>query len=341
MNQSPSPDKPSTTSSPASSSPASVSTRSGIHSTSGRSAYGFGLVLLACVIWGFFPIAAKGITRQLDPHTINFYRFAIAGIMLLPFVIARGSLPQLFNKGQSRLTLRLMACGLLLVINYFLYIIGVQHITPSATQILIQFSTIMLLLAGVFFFGERLSPRQWLGCAVFLIGLMVFFYPRIIAMLDGFNDYALGMGLISLAAICWTGYAVLQKQLLLHFTSSQIMLSVYVLGALVFLPLAQPLSVLQLSPSGIALLLFCGTSTLVGSGSFSEAMAHIEASKASAMLSTLPVFTILFMWCLSFVPGFQITPEPLTSMALGGAALVVFGALMVALKSATTLKSEP
>ena len=314
------------------SSPASATTKSGIHTTSGRSAYGFGLVLLACVIWGFFPIAAKGITSQLDPHTINFYRFAIAGLMLLPFLIARGSLPRLFDKGSSRHNLRLIACALLLIVNYFFYIIGVQHITPSATQILIQFSTVMLLLAGVFFFGERLSLSQWLGCLIFLTGLVVFFYPRIIAMVDGFNDYALGMGLISLAATCWTGYAVLQKQLLMHFTSSQIMLVVYLLGSLVFLPLAQPLSIFELSTSGLLLLLFCGTSTLIGSGSFSEAMAHIEASKASALLSTLPVFTILFMWCLSFIPGFAITPEPLTSLTLSGAALVVFGALMVALK---------
>lgn len=313
-------------------SPASATVKLGIHTTSGRSAYGFSLVLLACVIWGFFPIAAKGITSQLDPHTINFYRFAIAGLMLLPFLIARGSLPRLVDKGSSRHNLRLAACALLLIINYFLYIIGVQHITPSATQILIQFSTVMLLLAGVFFFGERLSRPQWLGCLIFLGGLVIFFYPRIIAMLDGFNDYALGMGLISLAAICWTGYAVLQKQLLLHFTSSQIMLVVYLLGSLVFLPLAQPLSIFELPPPGLLLLLFCGTSTLIGSGSFSEAMAHIEASKASAMLSTLPVFTILFMWCLSFTPGFAITPEPLTRLTLSGAALVVFGALMVALK---------
>jgi len=135
------------------SSPASATVKSGIHTTSGRSAYGFGLVLLACVIWGFFPIAAKGITSQLDPHTINFYRFAIAG-MLLPFLIARGSLPRLVDKGSAQHNLRLVACALLLIINYFLYIIGVQHITPSATQILIQFSTVMLLLAGVFFFGE-------------------------------------------------------------------------------------------------------------------------------------------------------------------------------------------
>lgn len=311
---------------------ANSTVKSGIHTTSGRSAYGFALVLLACVTWGFFPIAAKGITSQLDPHTINFYRFAIAGLMLFPFLIMRGSLPRLADKGSVHHNLRLLACALLLIINYFFYIIGVQHITPSATQILIQFSTVMLLLAGVFFFGERLSRRQWLGCFIFLGGLMVFFYPRIVAMLDGFNDYALGMGLISLAAICWTSYAVLQKQLLLHFTSSQIMLVVYLLGSLVFLPLAQPLSIFELSTPGLLLLLFCGTSTLIGSSSFSEALAHIEASKASAMLSTLPVFTILFMWCLSFVPGFAITAEPLTTLTLSGAALVVFGALMVALK---------
>ena len=312
---------------------ASTTAKSGIHTTSGRGAYGFGLVLLACVTWGFFPIAAKGITHQLDAHTINFYRFAIAGLMLLPVLIARGSLPRLVSKSSTRHNLHLAACALLLIINYFFYIIGVQHITPSATQILIQFSTVLLLLAGVFFFGERLSRRQWLGCLIFLAGLVIFFYPRIITMVDGFNDYALGMGLICLAAICWTGYAILQKQLLLHFTSSQIMLVVYLLGSLVFLPLAQPLSIIELSTSGLLLLLFCGASTLIGSGSFSEAMAHIEASKASAMLATLPVFTILFMWCLSFIPGFAITPEPLTSLTLSGAALVVFGALTVALNS--------
>ncbi|MBL4782093.1 MAG: DMT family transporter [Porticoccaceae bacterium] len=328
---SPSPSKDTATKS-RDSRPANTTTKSGIHTTSGRSAYGFGLVLLACVIWGFFPIAAKGITGQLDPHTINFYRFAIAGLMLLPFLLVRGTLPRLSEKGSSHHNLRLVFCALLLIINYFFYIIGVQHITPSATQILIQFSTVMLLLAGVFFFGERLSQRQWLGCLIFLAGLVVFFYPRIVAMLDGFNDYALGMGLISLAAICWTGYAVLQKQLLLHFSSSQIMLIVYLLGALVFLPLAQPLSIIELDTSGLLLLFFCGASTLVGSGSFSEAMAHIEASKASALLSTLPVFTILFMWCLSFIPGFAITPEPISNLTLSGAALVVFGALMVALK---------
>lgn len=308
--------------------------QSNIHTTSGRSGYGFALVLLACVIWGFFPIAAKSITTQLEPYTINFYRFSIAGAMLLPFLLFKRSIPQLFEKGNYHQTLSLAMCSLLLIINYFFYIFGVQRITPSATQILIQFSTVLLLLAGVLFFRERLSRRQWLGCAIFLVGLIIFFYPRIITMFKGFDDYAVGMGLVLLAAISWTGYAILQKQLLLHFSSAQIMLVVYILGSLVFLPFAHPFSAFQLSTSGLLLLFFCGASTLVGSVAFSEAMAHLEASKASAMLATLPVFTIFFMWCLSFYPGIGITPEPLTTITLTGATLVISGALMVALKSA-------
>jgi len=303
------------------------------HTTSGRSTYGFALALLACVIWGFFPIAAKGITAQLDPHTINFYRFAIAGFLLLPFLASRNTLPTLFQPEKKRPSFILIGCGLLLVINYFFYILGVQHITPSATQILIQLSSLLLLLAGVVFFGEHLSPRQWGGCIIFSVGLITFFAARILVLLDGFNDYLLGMGLISLAAVSWTGYAILQKQLLLHFTSSQIMLVIYILGALIFLPFAKPLSLFALNPPSILLMLFCGASTLVGSGCFSEALAHLEASKASAMLATLPVFTLFFMSLLSLIPGFNITPEPLTPTNLTGALLVVVGALMVALKS--------
>jgi drug/metabolite transporter (DMT)-like permease len=303
-----------------------------IHVISGRRGYGFFLTLLACTLWGIFPIAVKSVLLELDPYTVNFYRFSLAGAILLPYLISRRQLSGIYKTGGSDLRLRLLVCGSLLIANYLFYTYGVQHITPEATQVLIQLATILLLVSAVFLFGETFSRLQWIGCAIFLCGLFVFFYPRILVLLDGMNTYGLGMGLITLSAVTWTTYAILQKQLLVHFTSSQVMIVVYMLGALIFLPLAHPGEIVTLSPINIGLLIFCGTSTLLGAGSFAEALAHLEASKISAMMTTLPIFTLVFMFGLSLVPGFNIAAEPLSATTLVGAALVVCGALLVALK---------
>ena len=314
--------------------PSSVNPRSdnNIHVISGRRGYGYFLILLACTLWGIFPIAVKSVLLELDPYTVNFYRFAIAGAFLLPLLISRRQLNGVYQSGCARLQLRLFICAALLITNYLFYTYGVQHITPEATQVLIQLATVLLLISAVVLFGETFSPRQWLGCATFLCGLGVFFYPRILVMLNGVNTYGLGMGLITLSAFTWTTYAILQKQLLIHFTSSQVMIVVYVLGAIIFLPLARPSDVISLSPMNIGLLIFCGTSTLLGAGSFAEALAHLEASKISAMMTTLPIFTLAFMAGLSLIPGFNIPAEPLSVTTLAGAALVVCGALMIALR---------
>lgn len=303
-----------------------------VHVISGRRGYGLFLTLLACTLWGLFPIAVKSVLLQLDPYTVSFYRFVFASAILLPFLYSRRQLKGIYQTGNARLRLLLLACGCLLIGNYLFYTFGVRHITPEGTQIIIQLATILLLVSSVFLFGETFTRMQWLGCAIFICGLAIFFYPRIIVMMDGLNTYALGMGLITLAAITWTSYAILQKQLLIHFTSSQVMMVVYLLGIIAFLPFSSPGDITSLSSVNIALLIFCATSTLLGAGSFAEALAHLEASKISAMMTTLPIFTLVFMWGLSFFPWFNIVAEPMSATTLIGAVVVVAGALMVALK---------
>lgn len=300
------------------------------HAISGRRAYGFSLALLACVIWGLFPIAAKSVLLELDVHTVNFYRFALAGALLLPFMYSRRQLDILKRSREPNVRMRMFLCAALLIANYFFYANGVKRVTPEGTQILIQLATILLLLSGVFFFGEVFTGRQWLGCAVFVIGLVAFFHPRILIMLEGVDSYGIGMGLIVLAAVSWTSYAILQKQLLSHMTSSQVMIVIYLLGTAAFLPFAHPAQISSLDTSTILVLVFCGASTVLGAGSFAEALAHLEASRVSAVLATLPLFTVGFMWFFSQWPQFSIEAEPMTPGTVAGAVLVVFGALMVA-----------
>lgn len=304
------------------------------HRSSGRWQIGLLLTLVTCTLWGVLPIAAKGVLQELDPYTLNFYRFAIAGLLLWPYLARRRQIPPLSVLKRGKTSGWVLLCGLFLAGNYTSYILAVERMTPGGAQVLIQLAVVLFLISSVVLFKESFSARQWSGCLLFVVGLLVFFHRRILAMADGFDAYAVGMGLMVLSACSWACYASLQKQLLTRFTSPQIMLMLYGLGTIGFLPWSEPLQILQLSSPTLLLLLFCGASTLIGSGSFSEALAHWEGSRISAVLATTPLFTLTFMWGLSFYPGFAIEQEPLTPVVLSGALMVVLGAALVAVSRA-------
>lgn len=311
-----------------------------VHTTSGRWVYGLMLTLVTCFMWGTLPIAMKILLADLDPFTVCFYRFALSGICLWPFLASRRQLPPASLIKNPRLLLWVAVCALLLVGNNGFYILALARMSPAAAQVLIQLATVLFLLSGVIFFHERFSSRQWLGCLVFLLGLGVFFYPRIIAMLTGFDAYAIGMGLMLISAVCWSTYAVLQKQLQAGFSSAQIMLLIYLIGSLGFLPLAHPTEIIKLDLVGVLLLLFCGASTLIGSGSFSEALTHWEASRIAAVLTTAPLFTLAIAWALSLLPGTHIDREPTTILVLIGALLVVLGATLAAVGGSKPIPAQ-
>ena len=300
------------------------------HTLSGRSTYGFVLTAIVCVLWGVFPIAAKAVLLETDPYTFNFYRFLMPVFVLWAFLARRSQLPELWRGKHRPIRKRVFLAAVLLIANYMLFAFALGRITPSAAQILIQTGTIMILLSGVFLFGETFSKRQWLGCLVFMIGLTTFFFYRILDMFDGLASYTIGMGLMILAAITWACYAILQKPLLTHISPAQILLVVFAMGLAVFFPAADLGAIMTLSAGALLGLGFCSASTLVGTTLFAEAMAHWEASKISALLTTIPLVTMFAMKGLSYFPSFDIKDEPITTLSLSGAILVVVGAAMVA-----------
>ena len=147
-----------------------------------------------------------------------------------------------------------------------------------------------------------------------------------------FGDYGLGLLFIILSAIFWTGYAIIQKFLLNDFQSSETMLILYWIGSLVFIPLSDFSTLGQLNTLQWAALLFCGLNTLIAYGCFAEAMAHLEASRVSAIIAITPLFTIAIA---QLMPISNMPVEPLTGLSILGAILVVSGSIATAIAMKT------
>ena len=229
--------------------------------------------------------------------------------------------------------------GFMLALNYGGYIVALKLMSPAGAQVLIQLAPILLMLSGVFIFHEAFSSVQWAGFATFMIGLIVFFWNRILEMGSATDPYWSGMLIMVFAAIAWATYASLQKQLSTRFSSTQLIFLISTLGAIFFFFVSEPAQIFKLNYTELLLLLSCGVNTLIAYGSFSEALEHWEASKISALCTITPVLTIVFVEIVNLFPGVHIESEPITFTLIIGAFLVVLGAAYTSSGRGTTQES--
>ena len=291
---------------------------------------GLTFALITTVMWGLLPLALKEVLAVMDPLTISWYRFSISALIALLWYGHHSgpALKSLLARPHARWSALavLGLCG-----NYLLYIWGLDHTNPGASQILIQLAPFLLLIASVVFLGERLHAWQWLGVAGFSMGMLLFFHQRIAASVPTEPGYALGALLLVGAAIVWTGYGLAQKKLLSHFHAKDILLLICLGGSVLLLPLAQPAQAMALTSQQLLLLLFAGVNTIVAYGAFGLAMSYWDASRVSAVIPLTPLFTLLFTYAFNHFFGLDIIAEPLDWLGGMGAVLVVLGSGLAAM----------
>ena len=294
---------------------------------------GLGFSLVTALMWGLLPLALKGILDHMDPVTITWYRFSVSAVIALLWYGHRSALAlkNLFSARHLPLVLLATVC---LLSNYLLYLFGLDFITASATQIVIQLAPLLLLLGSVAIFGERLSRWQWLGVVGFSVGMLLFFHHRLTSIVATDSRYLTGIALVIAAALTWACYGLAQKQLLKFESSNDILLILYLAGTMFFLPMSDPGQITKLGTLELCLLAFASVNTIIAYSCFGLALTHWEASRVSATITLAPLLTMAFVALLNvWQPGY-IEAEPLDLLSWLGGLMVVIGSIAVALARA-------
>ncbi len=300
-----------------------------LHEITGRRGLGAGLALCTAFLWGFLPIGLKLLLRDLDPNTVTWFRFTLAGLVLLPF---RGRECLQFLRTGGALRWLLLPAVLGLSGNYAFYLFGLNTISPSAAQVLVQLAPLLMALGGLVVFRETFSLRQWAGVGLFTIGLGLFFLPAFAGRWPELQAGTAGLSWIVVAAISWAGYALCQKQLLQALSSQGVLLLVYIGCAAVFACWAAPAGILPLRGVALGLLLWSALNTLIAYGCFSEALRHLEASRVSMVLGTAPLFTMVFVQAGTYWWPDSIAADRPGPLAWSGAVFVVGGSILSQLR---------
>ena len=301
-----------------------------MHQISGRWKLGFALALTTSILWGTLPIALKVAVERVDPQTVTWLRFLVSGTVLALVLAARGTLPALAP--LTRVDWILIAISLAgLLGNYLTFLHALRYLSPTVNQVLIQLAPMFLLLGGVALFRERLHAAQRAGVAALVLGLLLFFNQRLVNLHAQSAGFALGVGLLVIAALSWAVYGLAQKLLLRSLGSQQILLIMYVGATVVLLPMTHPSELAQVSTRHVVALIYCSANTLLSYGAFVAALEHWEVSRVSAVLATAPIFTLIAASLAQGLWPGLIPLEPLNAVSLLGALVVVAGSIASAL----------
>ena len=291
---------------------------------------GLTLSLGTAIMWGFLPVSLAPLVTKLDIYTITFYRLFGGAVILLAWLLLRKApFTRVEMKRSTVLFMTLAVLGL--AGNYFFWLKGLALTTPATAQVVIQLAPMLLLLGGIFIFKEHFSKVQVVGVCLFLTGLGLFFNNRIAELLGDFGDYALGVYFVILASVTWAVYALAQKQLLTQFRALEVIFYIVLLSSFLFLPFAHLSSVSILNSFEWGMLLFAVANTALAYGFFTSAMHHWPASRVSAVIATVPLFTLIISHLQSVYFPELIPPEQINTLGMVGAMILVCGSAITAL----------
>jgi drug/metabolite transporter (DMT)-like permease len=301
-----------------------------VHKISGRWKLGLALATITAAAWGVLPVALVITLRTVDAVTLTWFRFLTAAIMLGSALALMGQLPKFTGLGRRGWFVLLFALAGLAG-NFVIYVIALGYASPTVNQVVTQLSPLLLMLGGMAFFHERFSAIRWVGFALLLVGLPLFFNRRLPELMHLGSGLGLGVLLLVIASFVWASYGLAQKWLLRKMKAQQILLVLYIGSAVALFPASHPSVILKVDTLQAWMLAFACANTVVAYGAFAEALKHWDASRVGATLTLTPLFTMVTMWVLEHtVPGL-VKPEQLNWVSVFGALVVVGGSMLCAL----------
>ncbi|MDP5216663.1 EamA family transporter RarD [Ruegeria sp. 2205SS24-7] len=149
---------------------------------------GIAAMIAACTVWGLSPLFYKQL-EMVPPLELLSHR-AVWSIVFFAAVLAlQGRLreiPAAYSGGQ---TVKLLLAGLMISLNWLVFLVSVQIGKVADAALGYYIFPLCAVLAGRFWFGERLARPQWAAIGLAALSVLVLSFgtgvPPWIALLIG------------------------------------------------------------------------------------------------------------------------------------------------------------
>ena len=264
----------------------------------GSRSYAFLLLALATLFWAGNWVLGRALRDVFEPAALNFWRWLIAVLVLLPFALPRlrGHLATIRRSAGLLFTLSFLGVALFQWLVYA----GLKTTTAVNAVLLNSSMPAFMLLCSWAIDRERCTPRQLAGMLISLAGILVILSrgdPASLARLE----FHSGDALILLAMPVWGVYSVLLKRRPPELDGVAFLFVISLIGVVLLLP-AFALEAYYAPPrwpgaAGVAAALYVGLAASVGAFiCWNRGVAIVGANAAGFTVHLLPAFgTLLAM----------------------------------------------
>lgn len=295
--------------------------------TESRNVIGYGLYLIAALLWGFNGTVSKILLdTKIDPARLSQLRVTLAWLVLFIVIVIINRKALRFNSKQE---FKLIAMyGVLgVTMTQWLYFVAI-HLLPVGVALVIEFTSPLMVAMWLKFAWNHHIPRfTWVGLAIAIFGLLM-----VTQIWQGFTLNLIGFVSAFGAAAALSLYFVTGEKIM-HLEKPRDSLSLTMWGfffATVFWAIFKPWwdfpwsylsGTSDLNGLLVAKIILVGWMVILGTvipfWLALAAMKYISSSQASATGMTEPIFASIIAWV--------VMAETLTTWQIIGGAVTLFG----------------
>lgn len=245
------------------------------------------LLTINTVVWGLAAPFVKPALSFIPPERFLFYRFLVASIFSLPFLVAILKRSNLHIQDYMKIVLlELVGTTLILWIIYT----ALNLTTAIESSFIYSTSPIFVTLAGVFFLRERETKREWKGLLLAFAGTLLIAIAPLLFTKTAFSSGSfIGNMLMLIQNIIWAGYLVAAKKIYRSFPKLAVTSISFFVGVVSFfflsLPTGNPLvtfvSDMQIPAVAFATAYMAIFGSIIGATTYLVAQNLIEVSEAT------------------------------------------------------------
>jgi drug/metabolite transporter (DMT)-like permease len=278
-------------------------------------------VAIAGLVWGSIPL----ILRAADGASVVkvFFRVFFAALVIGGVMLATGGWREVMGLSRRKL-LQVMGQGLILTLNWFLFLTAIDMTTVATAELLGYTGPVFVAALAPFVTGESFDHRVVPPLVLALTGIVVILAPHGLAV--GSNRELMGAVLAFGSALTYATLLLRSKKILRGISSSALMLVEYTTASVVLLPFVIAAYLRGDAPStagAYAALVTLGVvHTAISGYIFLSGLRRVRTDHAAILTYVEPVTAVLF--AAAFLS------EPLGWFAVIGGLMVVVGGILVA-----------
>jgi drug/metabolite transporter (DMT)-like permease len=257
---------------------------------------GIGLAVLAAIIWSGNFIVARGVSQQIPPVSLAFYRWATATLIMLPIAWKQFREQKVLLRQHSAYLFWTALSGITLF-NTFVYIAG--HYTKAINLALIgtTSSPVFAIILAAIFLKEVIKPLRIVGLLLCISGIVLLLSQGSWQKLQAFH-FTAGDGWVLLDALSFAIYSILVRRKPAAIQPLSFLFTVFAIGTLVLLPFyvweLNTMPAVQWDTNLVLIILYLGVGTsVIAFLCWNLAIGKLGAARTALFGNLIPVFSTL------------------------------------------------